>query len=678
MIYLKAAIAAVLSLVILLLCFMFFTFNATYGLKDTLDSFRKNDFAHAKRQLEKLKGELSQVEVLLYTAYIEREIKNVAISDQQLEQAEKLAQLSQHPLLLEITLNQAFNAYQQGDEIRLFQHTHKLKEIAPKNPWTQAFLGIEAYEKEQYGEAQHFWKDSLPKSFLSEWMSKAFSPIFTPLWIELKMLRCQVANGHTLMPRERLTELQRSENVENPEEVLLLLALCYFKEAEEKPLDMQVTYHRIAASYFQQMSKYTHRFQKERRKIYLQVKEHLLQLIHRKELHDFSFYLSLLENSEASQERREVAYALMHIFQPLETNSFESCQEMTALINQMIPSGETRELLSRQFEDLFWQHLDSLFYGKISIHLSRNPRENAIQFGHKLVSSAKNVWKEDPKRGITLLKMGYEVPQESDRFKIEPEVKEQLSLFYQQAENDPSKLISILQVDKDLNFYQFEKDKVPFLSKANKLYDHKQYQEALNWAQLTLIYDPQAQDALRICGLCAFECADFRLSLKMLKRLFISDSQVKEAVEISQILITTPEQRNQLLDYVGLNNFTEEGKLKLALGLLTLYDSQRSLEILRSIKEPNNEVHAAIACAAFDNNQWDLSVHHFYQALYPYNAIEGLQAVAIHSLMALGKKDRADILLSEERAMPSNEPFSLSFRHFKQVRLDPIALSLEK
>ncbi len=72
MTYLKAAIATTVLVLLVLLGFMFTTYDSNYEVNITTDAFLKGDYAKASSELNKLTETIPHTQWLLYKAYIER------------------------------------------------------------------------------------------------------------------------------------------------------------------------------------------------------------------------------------------------------------------------------------------------------------------------------------------------------------------------------------------------------------------------------------------------------------------------------------------------------------------------------------------------------------------------------------------------------------------------------
>lgn len=364
MAYLRAAIATTLLLVIGLLAFIFVSFDAEYELNTAADYFLKEDYAKANSILNKLENTLSSSQWHLDKAYVAR-------AERQLNESNRLLQLAadnmeqipakgnrkkQQNLLLEIYLNQAFNAYSEQNTAQLQQ----ILKVASENgftqePWVIFFTGIANFFEENYSHALADWAKPLPTVWLSPWMKKTFGGIFTSTWLSLNLARCEIELDRFVQARNYLEGQLRELNQKDYDEVYLLIGLSYIKEAQEKNPENATPYYKMAFSYFNRLPILQERYDRERQRILEALEKETLALIEDKQFSLLPFFIGIYENWHAHKALQTASDKLIHLLQETGDNVYaNSQQELLNLLNRALPEGELRDSIRKYYDGLIY------------------------------------------------------------------------------------------------------------------------------------------------------------------------------------------------------------------------------------------------------------------------------------------------------------------------------------
>lgn len=364
MAYLRAAIATTLLLVVGLLAFIFVSFDAEYELNTAADYFLKEDYAKAGTILNKLENTLTPSQWLLDKAYLARAQLQLPESNQFLQLAlekidptpTKSNRKKQQNLLLEIYLNQAFNAYQEVNVAKIQHVLDQAKESGfAQEPWIVFFAGISKYLNENYAQALNDWAKPVPNLWLSPWMKKTFGTLFSSTWLSLNLARCEIELGRYIQARNYLEGLLNDLPHKDYDEVYLLIGLSYVKEANEKNPENAVPYYKMAFSYFNRLPILQERYERERKNILESLENVTIALIDEKQFTLLPFFIAVYENWHAHHALEIASNKLIQLLQETGDNVYaNNQQELLNILNRTLPEGELRESIRRYYDGLIY------------------------------------------------------------------------------------------------------------------------------------------------------------------------------------------------------------------------------------------------------------------------------------------------------------------------------------
>ena len=303
--------------------------------------------------------------------YLERAKKDLIKSSEYLSQAESLAKKEHQSsdIALEIYLNQAFNAYLQDLPKALPVALQKARDIDENNLWVFFFTGIDSFQQDKCSDALDDWKMSKNRKPLSLWMRKAFNEVFTPLWVNLHTTRCEIEEGNYQSARQKLIqETQNAVNATLPE-INFLIGLTYAKEAQEKPAAASLPYYKLAFSYFNRVPMLESQYAADRKKIIDQILNQVKSLIQTQNFNDITYFLTILDNWNAREETKEISTMLVNLLNhEIETNQLEHVQELTGILNRMLPPGEIRNSLGKRFGELLTNAIKEEHFDEMTLY----------------------------------------------------------------------------------------------------------------------------------------------------------------------------------------------------------------------------------------------------------------------------------------------------------------------
>lgn len=364
MAYIKAAITIVLSLLMILLFIMVATFNSDDELNKALGLYLDGHPAEAEQVLERVEASLAPMQYYLYKAYTERAQNELSLSTQDLELAEKDASMhANFPLLLEILLNEAFNAYISQNKEALDKAVKKaMKFGGPNEGWVLLFRGIVEYQKGNYEKALAVWHLDATRPPLSAWMKKPFEDLFTKYWLIMRVAKSNIESGRIPFARQLLQEEIPFATGEALDDLLFLMGYSYAKESIGKPLLEVSPYYQLAESYFAKIPFQSDRYKVGREAIVKQVLSLIQEMIQSGGLKEISYYLILLDKWKATAEVNDVKKQLLNEFnRSIAIGSVRNAEEIYFVLRSIIPEGTERQSLESSLQEAVGKTtLDSL------------------------------------------------------------------------------------------------------------------------------------------------------------------------------------------------------------------------------------------------------------------------------------------------------------------------------
>lgn len=735
MTYLKASIATIFILLCILTGYMFLTLDSEYQLNHASELFLKGNNREAERLLVKIESDLLPSQYQLYMAYIFREQKQLQESDQLLEEAIENENIndSNSNLLLEIYLNQAFNAYLEQNPQRIAKAVANAKEIdGNSSSWVKLFTGISEYSNQQYSKALANWQRMTEPVPMSLWMEKAFNQHFTPFWLFMKIVRANIEMGEFVKARQNLGEATLTASPEQLNEINFLFGLSYAKEAQDKPIDAAQAYYKLAFSYFKQVPMNNSPFVEERNKIADQLQNDLFTLIDQQAFENLPFYISTLENWEDNPKLTQVNERLMTVLEEeIAANNWELVQEITTILKHTLKQQSLRNSLEKRFQVLVENSLNSGIFSNLeqywqnALNFGSSPElltertaalakkkilgiiplddsaltlsipyflfwqsielnsQQKYTFAEELLKEANVSWEnQEEEKTLTLLKTSLSIVPSGKKKSLLKEIEDLVASYYKKAmlNENMQPLPYILKAVQQLKLTGIailDKSEVEKqLEDAKTFFAEKNYQKARTKAAWVLKIDPGNQAAIEILGMTYYHEADYTKALSYLKDISSPISKVTEALAVSEILVGDPESgKNLLREFSKDHTINRETYLHLGYGSMIVNNPQDSALWLSKALPLDNEVIAGISFADYLNQHWNDSVKQFKQLTPPFNNLWGLQGAVVVSYMGVGNIGQAEEVLTKLLAInqePNEKELSYLFNVFKNKVLDQL------
>ncbi len=618
---------------------------------------------------------------------------------------------------------------------KLEQNVEKAKNINDKNPWVTFFLGVIAFQKEDYETALKNWDESQDRPPLSIWMKKAFNDVFNPSWMNLHIAHANIEEGNYLDARQMLIEESGKASKENLIDINFLIGLTYVKEASEKPASASMPYYKLAFSYFNRVPMQDDNFGKYKQKVIEQIQKQVLKLIDSQSFVDIPFFISTLQNWNAQAAVSTISTKLIDkLNKEIDHNQNQHIQLLISLLNKSLPPGDVRRSLGSRFEELtlaslkagdldsvpyYWegaktfqenpQGLTDRFAADIAKQILMTiPQDNLeltktnnylmfwsyvpqypqkrADFAAQLASIMEQLWqkKGEEQKAFQLIRQALSIPFPAQQRIILSSIKSTMQRLYDTAvkENNIDELPWIYSASHNFKLgldLQNKNAQQQQLERAQNLFQQKEYDEAQKWSEWVLLLEPHNPQALKISGLVAYHKADYKKSLQLLSQIHdaISNQETAEPLVISEILAGNEAKgNNQLKEIEQKQPISQDGHIRLGLGYLIQQKPNEALQWLTSIKDPDSEVYAALTVAAYQRRNWENVISSFHKTLDPYNKLQSLKALVVQAYASLNKIEEAELVLSDlelQIEQPDNKLFPPSFRSFKEKILDPIS-----
>ena len=725
-------IAASICCILLLIFFLFWGGNRDLDLA-------KNDFAdgkynEAKQKLYLAQETISPAEYDLYMAYIFRGQHKVNESSSFLLKAEGEMKKQNGPLALEIVLNQLLNAYLEHDTSAMEAGLAKAQKIAgKKNVWTDFFRALENYMKNNYKEACAVWKKVVQRPYLSPWMKWAFEQQFSPFWLSMHIVRCEIEEGDYLDARQALQKEMQTASGAQLEDMNFLLGISYAREAQEKSPGAAIPYYKQAFSYFNKVPIDSPRFYYEKQQILRHLQQAAMQLADAKSFQDLTFYVNAMEQwKDVSQMNALTARLIEVLYKEISEKDWKVVEELSNVLNQALPPGNLRTSLSEQFEKLVLNALNTgdlsriqqywssvlLFTANpesakrrfadltaqkiVKIIPSDNPRLSATlpylefwkeveqdrqkryQYALELIANAYYLWANEgeSKKALALMDAASKIPYVNEQKLLKPVFEKIFNQLYVQAlQEDRLNQLKDILTAIDL----FHLTTVPvhdlmqqgnLIEDAQYLYNQGRFAEAEKKVRWVYQLNPSNPAAIKLLGLIDYQNGDYKEALKLLKQVKNKGTDTEEAMAVSEIIAgDRTEGLKQLKKLEDMHAATSDIYLRIGYGMLALGDPQGSAAWFEKAAPKTDEVEAGEEFAAYETHQWQKALDFYYQLTPPYSKLDALQGIAIESLVQLGNLAMAEQILNnmlKEEQEPGDAEFPPVFRVFKKKLLDPM------
>lgn len=722
---LKTVFAAISVLIGCLLLFIYLTPSPPQQLNVSFEYFLEGEPQKAQKALLKMREDLPEAQYALYNAYIQREI-DLKVSNEWLAKAERANRSPFSLLALEISLNQALNAYLENDPSALEAALDKANQSGQNHSdWIQFFAGLENFYHQEWQKALEKWEVSYRPNPLSPWMKKAFDQVFTPFWLTAHIARSDIELGNYIKARQSLEMADPHATPEEQEQIDFLLGLSYAREAIEKPVEAAVPYYKLAFSYFNEVPAESGFYKEEREKITSYLKNDLQELLEKRQYHELPFYFSLLEPWLTSEDIERYHQRLRDLMnREIRENHFRQVIELAEVLDQTTQSIKQRQDLADQFLKLAQQSLDEGDFTALStywkgaklfnsnqevmstkmagqaerlIFLKLAQSKDALpyfQFWQQLdLSSEQKVgfikimitalfdrWKKtrDLNAPLSFIKDLQAVLRYEQKELLKEALESEILSVYAIANknNDVDLLSQILTLQKNFGIiypgHLQKAEAVQQAGEARELYQKNEVALAKRKAEWVLRIDPNNQDALFIAGIIDYHEGDFKQSLVKLKAISNPSAEVGEALAIAEILSGASENEEKIL-----NQIQKDPKLPLVLGLgfLIQNDPESSLKWLKQVQPVDNETTIGLLFAHYYLKEWKQVIEDYKQLIPPYNQLFGVQGALAISYAEEGDLKKAEEILQTllQKHEAKEGGFSPHFQSFHKKVIAPLS-----
>lgn len=724
MVYLKSSLAVIFFFAVAWGLYFWFVSGPEHQVQLAAEEFSKGNFEESAKIIHKLKKDLPKGQYQLYLAYINREKSSLLESSEELIKAEQAAETGAAlSILLEIYLNQAFNAYLTRQPNNMTLPLEKANKIAKSNPWVNFFQVLQEYLNGNYKTALSQWKDPINSGFLSPWMKKTFTDTFNSFWYSTRLAQANIALGNYFNAREELEKESKVAKENQLDDLHLLLGLSYIKEAEEKPFLAATPYYKLAFSYLNRVPMLKGRFTSYRTQILTIIHNQIKLLIGAQSLQDLSFYTGILESWQDKSGLQQMHKDLIALFDQKTTDRSwngisdilkalnrhlkpEQYAQVEATLNELFDTALKEEDLSSM--NKLWEvmrtftqspqevakkiadktavfiiqiiPIDSLdlfltipyleFW--MSVENTASPRYG---FASILFSMAENMWLENnqPAKALVLANLSMHVPLLQDQPQFKQYVSSRLAYLYSQSqvENNATLLHLILNAERELHVsFNAKQDPINMtdqLKEAESLLDSKNYLKAQDKSTWILQLEPDNQKALRIAGLSDYYRGNYTQAKTRLSKVKNPDADVSKALSIIEIIT-----KNNVFEYStaskSIQNLLVGNEMyqRLGFGFLLNGKPKEALEWLSKVTSPTPEVHAGKSYAYSQLKDWNQAIEEYNALPSSYKETLRMKEVALNSAAGLGNMPKAEAILQEilnSKPQIDNNLSSNAFEH---------------
>jgi len=727
---LKSAIITVAVLLLILLGYIFLSFDTTYEIDVALEEHLRGENQKALEALNELEGSLKDGQIPLYKSYIFRDEGDLKKSEALLEQAEAQARDdTKTNTRLEIYLNQAYNAYLEGHPDKMALPIERAEQVAgSNNTWVRFFKGLEQDRKGKGELTTKLLEEAKEAIPLSAWMRHSFKKSFSSSWFFSQKARKLISEGQYVQARQLLQEGMAKQTEWEEEETNLLVGLTYIEEGKQKPPRAATPYYKLALSYFERLPIQKQKYQKERRTIISTLAETSGQLIKEEIFQPLNFYAAAFEELKAGPELQELSNGIVKmLLQEIDAQNWRAVQSMTLLLTRILPPGELREMLSQKFGELLNSSLEAgdlrrvLQYWEAASAFSNDPsemtkdfsretakkitavvsdRQQPIEkalpyiafwteieknpktrerFAEKLVALSEKFWEipGEEKRATAIMQFAKRLPPPEQQFELDDRMGEILLAAFNRAEGEEryERLPFIFNAAKALNLtsldFQSAQQTQRQLHKARYLFANQDYAEAKKIAAWILTLYPKDEPSRMIVGLSDYFDGKWQEALKILRTIPNPNEQMRRAIAVSRIL--TGEEQKGVKALEALEESSEVPMttwLQLGFGKLMQAEPKEGRRWLDKAQPFNDEAYIGLAYAEILENDWEGALRELDKVSPPSRDRAAVKQLRLLAFIHLGDKERAEKALAALNGEKEGEaPPSQPFSLFYKKRL---------
>lgn len=688
--YFKMVILAFAVTVGAIVVMTFFVSDPSVQLKKAEESFAKGNIEQAETALQRGRRSLSVPEWHLYESYLARARGDLKRSTEEIRVGLESVKPGSKgdAAMTELYVNGCLNAYLTHDMVPMKALLGEARTRCGSNEWFTFFEAITLYDRsEDLVRADALFQQSENKVPLSEWMRTAFDKVFTPSWVALCHARCDVAQGKYLAVRQRMAPWWNQLSPDQKNDLCLILAWSYLKEAEEKPLEERHTYYQVALSYLDRTSFQADQYHKDREQCLAAVREYGETLLREGDYDRLVFVFHCLEKGEAREQTRALtAHLVAAMEQHRRLGEWNQVQQLGTLLDLVVRDSAERNLLGQRLDQIVKELLEEerasevSFYWQMARRFTSEPEVAAAEMGalawsktlaaldskkvdlsevegylslwtrvekdpekrlaaaQTLLAQAQVLWRETGQEAnaLQMMKTSADLPLEADQEVFRADLAATFHLLATQAvhSNELRKLGVLLSVSQTGSFGEVEglkSEAVPrLLEAANTLAQQHRYDLASEYLAWLLYLDPENAQARALLAQCYYGRGFYQEALKEWGTYPGEDRQLQEAYAVAEFFGKSRMAGALILSELESRRaLSRESLLRLGYGLLEEQQPVEALKWLDKILPSDDEVLIGRCYAAYLQGKWEEVLKNGgFLLAYPgrYPEMEGMRA----------------------------------------------------
>jgi len=701
---LKTAIITVSFLILVLIGYIYFSYDEAYKLDMAMEEYLRGNNEKAGEVLNRINKSEFTTEKFLYQAYLDRENKNLKDSNTHLQKAEEISKYNTRVNLhLEIFYNQMLNAYLENDPQAMNVAIAKANETlsGQDNDWTLFFKDLQkTLVPSSKNTSQDLYNFKNPKEMipLTQWMKKSFNSVFNPFWVKTQQINHMIHQGSYVQARQLIEKEMQQSNEEEKDYLNFLQGLTYAKEAESKPYDVAGPYYKLALSYYNKIPFQHEKYAKEKENFLKQINATITKLIENGKYQDLNFYITVLDQFHEKEEIETLSNSLISVVNAQLSDesgsSNETFKNLVILLNQILSQGETKAALQSKLKeslDLAFKEQNITAAARLwdaTLVLSDDPQatkdkyaalvtekilETVNRDGSSLLETKKylDFWSQIVKAESATEKLSQMLLAKSLELWNSPDdsakamnllvlvrnlpgiaqqelVKKQVQEIYTQTINDGNytKLPQIYQTLNALNLGVFTlaspEEIEGYTKEAEYLFANQKFENAKNLASWILTVDPKNEKGLVVGGLVDFYRGNYTQAAALLSQIDTKNLEINQALAVSQILAGDKKEGIRLLEELKSKGEAPPNLyIRLGFGELLNNNPQEAVRWFDEIKEENSEAAVGKVVAAFQMKEWDRALQNINALSPAYANIGGIQGLKVLAMKNLNNIDEA-------------------------------------
>ncbi|MEC7839752.1 MAG: hypothetical protein VX777_06910 [Chlamydiota bacterium] len=711
MVYLRAAIATIIGLLVVLAGYILISFDDQYELKLAYDQYAVGNYEESTETLNKLHYKNLEAQKHLYLSYIERDQGYFKNSNESLEKAAEASKTDKRSnLQLEILINQILNSYIDDNPKQMNLSLQKAQKLLAgrQNDWIDFFTSVQnnlSTQNNDDNQIEEYWKNVGNNTHLSYWMKRSFQNIFTPFWQKTKHIRNLISQGKYVEARQIIEKALEQQNESQRDDLTMLMGLSYVEEAKEKPENASTPYYKLAFSYYSRIPFHHKKFNKDRNDFFEVISGQISNLISTQKYQNLPFYLSVLEQLEEEQEKNQLSESLLNIVTvELEKENWQNVNQIVTLLNRMLSQGPARKHLEDQLKEQLVTAIESgspqdiKKYWNVTMILSSNENEiksqylsqlesriltninndseelyksypliqvwNGIDkesnqrkdFLNQIVSKSTELWDapNEYEKATKILVVALEITNQKEKGFINELIKENLKEVYASAfqNENYTKIQNLFEATQKLNFDKYtlvsREDEKKYTREAQLFFSNKKFGKAESLSNWILTFSPKNNKALIINGLTNYYKGDYLRSDQLLNQVKTSNKEINQALAVSKIVTGNKRQGQQILDKLSRKgSISPSVYLRIGFGELQNNSPQNAIEWFSKIPNQTPEVVVGLALAEHQRENWSQAYEYIETLNFPFSQLDLAQSIKVQSLIRMDKISEAEKSLNQ-------------------------------